>query len=53
MMSDADRVLAVVVIVLLEAAARAWADGDECAAVRLTSGAWRIVGTDTFVDADQ
>ena len=53
-MSDvANETLADVVIDLLGRAAEAWVNGDEFSASRLASGAWRIVGTDDFVDADQ
>jgi hypothetical protein len=42
--------LGAVTLALLAMAADRWAAGDECAALRLVSGAWRLVGDGEFVD---
>jgi hypothetical protein len=45
--------LGAVTVALLGMAADRWAAGDECGALRLVSGAWRLVGDGEFIDHDQ
>jgi hypothetical protein len=46
------KLLGAFVVMLLASAADAWADGRQEEATRLTAGAWRLVGTSTFMDCD-